>query len=638
MRLRNLIMGTCLAFAGLLGALAPAAVAVPGEQGAAVEVVEPGPAPVALKTGSDGRSYWELTVKGGGAYIASWERSSGIWATPEDAGAALTGMYDCRSKAVLKYVNQFPTYEAFSNAPGVKYGEGTGMTFTDPATVKTMAACLKDSFISSDQVDYVKEKATSGKTPGSVVIQIPAALTGPGTHELFIAKYALLASGNPACPRKTWAPGPDSMGGAIGGMCNPGLKDIKKFTVTIPREASATVLGGPAAEAGTWFEPSSYSNFRPLDVPASSGTGAAMAAALWPAAVPAMVLGVGLALLVAAPTVLLSAAGGRSTGRLARVVDSVVPASAPPGGGVSGPGSWRTSLLGQVHGPLAFLILVACSALAAAGQRGFGWNEASARMVLSFLAAFLVLNYGSMVFRWGIARRRRRGCFPRVAARPVYVAVLLASLAFSRLVGLEPAVVFGAVLSIDYSLNTREAGPRRLALAALAGSFYLAAVGLAAWAGYSFLASNHVEKFIRWNEIQPDSVAVVSDAAGYATVAAGELLAVIATVAIAALPVTLLPLAPFEGALVWAWHRTAWVLTYSAAVAVFSFVLLPWSGSMGDGEAPFYAWLGLYAGYVVLAGVLWVVLVRRGRGRALPFPDPSKSATPAPKVVAGVVG
>jgi|GEM_PF-6605197 len=622
MRVGKLIVGACLACAGLLAALAPAAVAVPGEQGAAVEVVEPGPAPVALKAGPGGKSFWELTVKGGGAYIASWERSTGVWSTPEEAGAALTGMYDCRNKAVMKFVDQFPTYQAFNASPGVK-DEAGKMSFVDPATVKAMEKCLTDSSISSDQVKYVKEKATSGKTPRSVVIQIPAALTGPGTHELFIAKYALLASGNPACPRKTWAPGPDSMGGAIGGMCNPSLQDIKKFTVTIPREASATVLGGPVAAAGTWFEPSAYSNARPLDVGATAGTVGATVAGLWPAAVPALVLGVGLALLLAVPTALLSAVAARRPGRLAGAVRIVVPVAGPPVGGVSRRRWWSTRTLGMVHGPLAFLVLVACSALAAVGQPGFGWNGGSARLALSFLAAFLLLNYGSMVFRWAIARRHRRGSFPRVAARPIYAVVLLASLAAARVVGLEPALVFGAVLAIDYSLNTEDAGPRRPALAAIAGSLFLAVVGLASWTSYSLLAANHVETFIRWGEIQPDRVAAVNDAAGMVTVAAGEFLAVIATVAIAALPVTLLPFAPFEGALLWAWRRGAWLLTYAVAAAVFSFVLVPWPGSVGAMEGPINAWLGLHAGYAVLAGVLWAMMVLPVRGRGVPSPDPS---------------
>ncbi|NVM97766.1 hypothetical protein [Arthrobacter sp. SDTb3-6] len=693
---RKTVWGACLAGAGLLagmawGGVAPAA-AVPGDEGAAVDVVEPGRAPVVLKAGPDGKSYWELTVEGGGAYIASWERSSGLWGSAGEAAAALKGMYDCRNNAVLKYASRFATYGAFNRAAGTKHGAGTGLSFTDPATVKAFAACMKDSHISSDQVKSVRAKAGKGKPAAAQVIQIPAALTGPGTHELFIARYSLLALGNPMCPRMTWGSSPGVEGGTITGRCNPSLKDLKTFTVTIPREASDTVLGGPVVEPGSWFEPSSYSNFRAFTAPAT-GSSAPFPAGLWALAWPILLLGMVVALLLAGSTSLLAAGAGPGTGRLAAAVRRVVPTvgrdfgraagrgislgarpgftraagargvpAAEPGvgtgaapgadlaaaeaeAGAAAPGAadattrrdWRVPVLGQVHGPLAFLILLACAALAAAGQEGFAWSQGAARMAFSFLAAFLLLNHGSMVVRWTVVRRHGRGFFPRVAARPVYVAVLLASLAFTRVAGPEPALVFGAVLGVDYSLNTKDAGHRRLAVAAIAGSVYMAVVGLAAWAGYSFLAANDVGSFIKWDEIQPDYVAAVSDAGGFTTLAAGELLAIVAVLALAALPVTLLPLAPFEGALVWAWNRGVWILCYIAAVALFSFVLLPWPR---DGlTVPLAARAGLYAAYAVVAGAVCAVMAigrrRQREGVAPAVAAPRQVGTPTGSAAAG---
>lgn len=670
--------GSGVALAGLLWLGTLPAAAVPGDQGAAVDVVEPGPAPVALKKGSGGKPFWELTVKGDGAYIASWERSSALWGSPEEAGAALKGMYDCRARAILKYANQFSGYAAFNNSPGVEYDPATGLTFTDPATVKKFGACFKESHISSDQVTFVKGKKGTTNAPATVIVQIPAALTGPGTHELFIAKYTLLDGGNPTCPRKTWASSPGIQGGTIAGKCSPTLKDIKKFTVTIPRESSPTVLGGPVVEAGSWFSPSAYSNFRPFDAAGATAGGASgpSLSGLWPAARPALVLGAVLALLLAGSTALLAAGSRLGAGSIAAAVRGVMPAArrggsrsdsdgsgpsvasnsgplsdeaerlsgaeaerlpgaaaerlpgAVAGGSAAGTGAGPAesplrsgfTLPGQVHGPLAFLVLVACSALAAAGQKGFGWNGGSARLALSFLAAFLLLNYGSMLFRWAIVRRHQRGSFPRIAARPVYVAVLLASLAVARMAGLEPALVFGAVLGIDLGLSAKDAGALRPALAAVAGSVFMAVLGLAAWAGYSFLAANHVETFIRWKEIQPDHVAAVSDAGGFTTLAAGELLAVIAVVAVAALPATLWPLSAFEGALIWRWNRAAWVACYIVAVALFSVVLLPWSGGLDGVSAAFAVWVSLYAAYALLAGGLWAVMACARRRHELRSP------------------
>lgn len=639
-RWMELVLGACLACAGLLGAAvtvgAPTAAAAP--QAATVDVVEPGPSPVALKTGPGGKAYWELKVVADGSYIASWERSSGLWGTPAEALTSLEGMYACRNKAILAYVSQFAGYRAFLLAPGVKHDPTTGLTFTDPATAKATAACEKDSRISTDQVTLVKDMGAAGK-PRPAVIQIPAALTGPGTHELFIAGYSLLDRTDPACPRKTWAPRPGVQGGIVSGRCNPSFTTVRKFTVTIPRSTSPTVLGGPVVEPGSWFEPSPYSNFRAIDAAAVT----AGPSGVWPMAGPALLLGVVLALLLAVPTAVLAAVAGDRPGRLASVVRRLVlpdvgsPASAP---GHSTPGR-RFSLLGQVllgqvHGPLAFLIVVLCSALAAAGQKGFGWNERSARLAMSFFLAFMLLNYGSIVFRWGIARRHRRGSFPRVAARPVYVAVLLASLAVARVADLEPALVFGAVLGVDYSFNAGEAGPRRPALAAVAGSVYMAVLGLVAWAAYSFLAANRVETFIRWQEIQPDYVAAVSDAGGFATLAVGELLAIIAVVAIAALPVTLLPFARFEGELIWRWRRGAWILCCAVAVAMFSLILRPLPGSADAKAVPSAPWVCLYAAYGLLALGLWAFLATGRRRQGLPLQVHHEDETPAPKVGAGV--
>ena len=616
MRCRRAVWGRALASAALVAGIAVAggapSLAVPGDDAATVDVVAPGPAPVVLKEGPDGKSYWELTVEGEGAYIASWERSSGLWRNSGEAAAALAAMYDCRNKAVLKYADQFASYGAFNEAPGTKYDPETGLTITDPATVKARDACLKDSHISSDQVTSFRDKADKGNKGESgtlVVIQIPTALIGPGTHELFIAKFVFLAAGNPVCPKKTWDPGPGIRGGAITSRCNPILKDPKTFTVTVPRDASATVLGGPVVEPGSWFAPSAYSNLRVFEAPPTDHSGTLLVGLL-KTAWPALLLGVVVALLVA------GAGAGNASRGLTAAVRRVAPTSRRGGdptsaariASASGTRPWQSLLFGPVHGPLAFLIVLACAAVAAVGQEGFAWTERSARMALSFLASFLLLNYGSMVARWTLARRHGRGHFPRVTARPLYVVVLLASLALARVAGPEPALVFAAVLGVDYSLNTKDAGPGRPALAAIAGSVYMAAVGLIAWVGYTFLTANPVESFIRWDEIQPDYVAAVSDAGGFTTLAAGELLAIVAVVSVAALPITLLPLVPFDGALVWTWNRGVWVVCYIIAVALYSFMLQPWPG---DGMPVHFAtWLGLFAAYGLIGGGACVVMAR----------------------------
>ena len=151
------------------------------------------------------------------------------------------------------------------------------------------------------------------------------------------------------------------------------------------------------------------------------------------------------------------------------------------------------------------------SVRAAAGQGGFGANGRSFRLAISFFTAFVLLNHGSMVFRWAIARRHARGSFPRVAARPVSVAVLWRPWPWHVCRGWNPRWCLVPSLSLITASTPRER-VLRPALAAMAGSACVALLGLAAWAGFGFLATHHVDSLVRWHEIQPGRVAAVSDA------------------------------------------------------------------------------------------------------------------------------
>ncbi|MDH6532373.1 hypothetical protein M2119_000610 [Aurantimicrobium minutum] len=266
---------------------------------------------------------------------------------------------------------------------------------------------------------------------------------------------------------------------------------------------------------------------------------------------------------------------------------------------------FKFTFFGQMYGFPAFLIVVLGAIIAGFSDPGFGWNEKSVRLLISFFGVFILLNYGGATIRGWVVKRPERGFFPRVAARPVYLLFLIVTMFFARATGIEPALVFGSVLALDYGLNTTPVKSKHAGGAALAGAIYAAVLGVGAWLLYSSLAVSPVQTVIPWNLVPSAGEVDFYSIAVYGNVAAGEFLSILTIAALASLPIGLLPFRFLEGINIWRWSKVAWVFIYAVGVSIYSLVLMSLPQSWKEISVPFAWWVAIYFIYSAIALGIW---------------------------------
>ncbi|TFD17842.1 hypothetical protein [Cryobacterium sp. TMT4-10] len=281
---------------------------------------------------------------------------------------------------------------------------------------------------------------------------------------------------------------------------------------------------------------------------------------------------------------------------------------------------WPKSL-GQVHGIGALAIIVLSAVIAGFADPNYGVNWMSLRLLLTFVAVFLVLNYGGASVKRIVGFRGREGYRARISARPVYLLIILITVLFGRGTGVNPALVFGSVLALDYGL--KHAGDVRTAFATIAGALWAAALGLAAFAGYRFLCVHPISSLITWERIDPQSAFLVYQASQFGNVAIGEFFSTLCIAALSSLPIALLPFAFLDGASLWRWNRIVWAVVYALGAAVYSFVLVPLPASWDEITISVSAWAGIYLVYAALAVSVWMFFRFTRGGRTDAVPDPS---------------
>ena len=279
---------------------------------------------------------------------------------------------------------------------------------------------------------------------------------------------------------------------------------------------------------------------------------------------------------------------------------------------------WYHSI-GQVHGPWAMLIIVLSAVIAGFSDPDFGVNWMSLRLLVTFVAVFVVLNYGGAIVKRVVGFRGRQGYRPRVTARPVYLVIILVTVLFGRGTGVSPALVFGSVLALDYGLQS--AGSARTALVTVAGAFWAALLGLAAFAGYTFLVVRPIPSFIEWERIDPNMTFVVHQLTEFGNVAVGEFFSTLCIAALSSLPIALLPFAFLEGSNLWRYNRVVWVILYAFGATVYSYVLVPLPASWDEITVTVSAWAGVYLAYAGIALAVWAYFrYKRPHGATAP-PD-----------------
>lgn len=244
----------------------------------------------------------------------------------------------------------------------------------------------------------------------------------------------------------------------------------------------------------------------------------------------------------------------------------------------------------------AFSVAIAAFILGFA-QPGYGFN---AQSMMSFAALFLslfLLNIAVNAVRMGVAWRTLR--LPgRLVPMPGALVVGAISVIVSRALHLNPALLFGLVVGVQFAraTSTRIAG--KLALVAVSA---VLALGLGAWLLFSLV--------VEWT----------GDAEGVLVELLEETLAATALESLSVLLVTLLPFQFLEGKHLHDWDQRIWAGMYLAAASAFVFIAVPLGDSWDDAREPLGTWLSLLAGFTLIAVSAWALF------RFLPAPERARA-------------
>ena len=262
----------------------------------------------------------------------------------------------------------------------------------------------------------------------------------------------------------------------------------------------------------------------------------------------------------------------------------------------------------------AAIVLLAASIITGFANPDFGFNLGSLWFVATALVAFIVLNVIGTVLVWRLFHRRYGADLPALRVHYSYLLLVAVTVLTSRLLGFEPALIFGAVIAIETGRIVLASADERRSLAVsgrlqLASGAVVVGLGVLAWAGYNLLVASAL-------------------ATGADTAPAQELTAGLTTEALATLPVLLLPLRFLPGAALYAWNKRVWAASYLVALTLFVFVLMPLPSSWSTISTSFTAWIGIILGYAVFAVLLWTVfaLTRKPKPES---EQQSKEAVPA---------
>ncbi len=246
-------------------------------------------------------------------------------------------------------------------------------------------------------------------------------------------------------------------------------------------------------------------------------------------------------------------------------------------GVLSGP--WRRASLGVVVAGLISSFV----------DPEFGLNLGSLRVAISLSASFVL----TVVIGWGvaiwIARRFTPGLTASYSFKPLSLVIVVLTVFFTRVTGMEPGMVFGLVAGVALGAMSSKAVEARVAVAQTGYAF---AAGVVGWLSYSALAPTLAGSDNVLAALLIDTLSGLS-VAGFA-----------------AAPLALLPVAGMGGSAVFDWNRRVWFLMYSAGLLGFFVVLLPMSYSWREVNFSLKAWVGLYVVYAATAVVAYMALVR----------------------------
>gem|GEM_PF-3443586 len=579
----RLVTGLLLVGAAVVATSAPAlAISAP-------TFVTPDGTVVTVQPDDKGNQSWNVEISSTapadavwGWYVFSWEKSDGgKWSSPEELEAAMSGIVACE----LDYFNTVISGDA------------------PPPEGEIFDPCISEGPIPATAFER-----------SSTTLNVPHAPGSDGTQTIF--GVGMTCNINAQVISGWMSGGVPSVGFCDMDYSSPSyltvrfdeatpLPDTTARTSTAleansrPRGVSNSDYASlnPDAAPGSFFAPTVFSGLREFGLPVEE------AVRLGTTAGATLVL----AALVALPTELINRSldelrlgGRRSKAQRRDDAESTTEPVRPRG--------WarvRAILFGKVYGFLAFLILLVASIVASAANTDFGLNWLSLRIASGLFIGFLVINYGATLLGWLVARKSAPGSRPRLAARPVFLIIILVTVIGARLIDIEPTVIFGLILAVDFGVQLSDSATARMAIAE---SIWMMFVGLCAWGLY--LVTAPITAFFG----PPVSIAV------------GEFLAMVCVEALSVLPLILLPASPMPGFELFRWNKWVWGVFFILGLTVFSFVLVPMPSAWSRVNEPFALWVGLFVGYVIVALAVWLVVHLVNRRNARREKEVAKSA------------
>lgn len=234
---------------------------------------------------------------------------------------------------------------------------------------------------------------------------------------------------------------------------------------------------------------------------------------------------------------------------------------------------------------------------------GFGFTEESGRMYFSILLGICIESLAILSFlMWRI---RSSGGLALLVFKPGSIVIVALAVAFSRLTGFQPGIVFGLVLTPVLVRSSPKLKKTSTEILEIVLSVF---VGLLAWVGYSA-----IEAFL------PSS--------DFAALALKEALALVTLGTLSTLPLIMMPIADFPGARLFKADRRIWAVLTIGVSAIFFIVVMPFPESWTQVDWPIVWWSSFFVGFALFAVAVWTIdLVLRRRAESVTVETVSEKA------------
>ena len=223
---------------------------------------------------------------------------------------------------------------------------------------------------------------------------------------------------------------------------------------------------------------------------------------------------------------------------------------------------------------------------------GFGFDLTSLRLLLSCAVSILLVNFLSA----GITERVAEKAWhvpTRLEVMPWGLAIAIVGVIASRVLNFSPGFLIGSIIGVSV---IGEVSKRLETRVILLWSAVVWAVAMVAWVLAPLVPS-----------------LPAGDSASFFTSLLSDSLTATAAAGLTALLVALLPIALFDGGVLFKNSKLRWAIAFGIAVASFSIVVLPsasnWLG-LGDG---LFTWLLLTLAFIAVAVITYALAVRHNR-------------------------